>query len=230
MSGTSLTNPFLTLPIRRLATVTNATSSASGAAGGTLSASHTTDAETKTLVVIIRTLQDGAGAAEAVSGITFNGVALTSRVAVKHASSKRAVEIWTLTDPAIGAFTLEVTYDGSAASDSRSWTAANYNNGSTIGANSNTGSTGTAQSTSITTTVDSSMVVGGGFGVGGDTDPYTPGTDVNEFADGDTGADAAEDHGYWAADKLADAAGAYTLDETASASDGWSVVAIELKP
>jgi len=64
---------------------------------------------------------------------------------------------------------------------------------------------------------------------GGDTDPYTPGSGITELWDSATGTSTSSDVGFWGGDRLAATAGTYTFNATATASDDWTIVAVEIK-
>jgi hypothetical protein len=166
-----------------------------------------------------------------VTSVTYNAVALTVRATATidaGASKHIHVEIWTLDNPNSGSNTGAVTYDAiTLQADAIFWfhyTGANNGVGTNVGA-----STGVSNNPSTTFTTDTAtgMIVGGAGILGGDTDPFTPGSGVTERADGATGTDTSTDFGYTIIEKPS-TGGSDTIDTTASASDDWAIPAIEL--
>ena len=212
----------MTLPVFDLAT--NNISSGNRASA---SFAHTCTGSDLVLLVFVASLQNGSY--PNVSGITYNGVALTKQVKIQDATSRnREFEIWSLIGPATGSNTVAVTWTSSAIAD---WVGAiSFTGVSAIGANGSNSGNSSAHTSSVTTTAADSLVVGGGAARGADTDPFSPGTGVTERADGDTGGgENFNDMGYWAGERPATTTGTYPVAATAAASDYWLATVVELK-
>jgi hypothetical protein len=81
----------------------------------------------------------------------------------------------------------------------------------------------------ITTLNDTSLILGAATNYGGDTDPFTPGTNVIELWDNATGTSTTSDNGEWGGYKNAMTAGAYTFNTSSSVNDDWTIAAVEIK-
>lgn len=162
---------------------------------------------------------------------TYDGVSMTQIDTQENNYSfnrYQNAEIWRLDNPSTGSNTFSWSATGTLVHGVCilvSFTGAN--NGSYIASgNKATGDSSTPSATWTTSTSDG-MIVGGAMVVGGDTDPFSPGADVTEVADGATGTNANTDFGYTAGYKGA-SGGSDTLDFTASVSDDWTIVSLEL--
>lgn len=176
-------------------------------------------------------LRDDANAG--VSGITFNGVALAKALDVEHEYTSGVwanVEWWYVVNPASGSNTLAVTYDQTLVADEiTAVTLSGVDQGDPIGASSGTTGTGTGQSHSLVTEGDNSWVLGGIAKRRAGGGSFSPGTDVVELADGETGTAGTQDLSYWDGYKAAGAAGSVTVEATHSVSSQWTMGLIEVK-
>lgn len=205
-------------------TVTNDPSSSGRSS---TSFSHTTPAdEDRLLVVIIG--YDGGFSGYNPSSVTYNSVALTMAVR-KEAGGYHDTDIWYLKEPATGSNTVAVTWTGAVNPSCVSVISyKNVDQTTPVDATGSNSGLSNSPSTNITTNNADSLVVGGLFIEGGDTEPFTEGTNITERYDGVTGTSSFSDSGYWGGEKEKATAGATTLDCTASASDDWAICAIEV--
>lgn len=159
-----------------------------------------------------------------VSGVTFDGTALTNQTSANSGGSvTHRHEWWTLDDPTATTGDVVVSY----TADMRATRATAYMFSGTDGVGATQESTAVTDSPtlSITTTRADSLVVAGLFIDGGDTDPFTPGSGITERKD----AALAGRFGYWDGEKGVASPGATTMDVTASASDDSALTAIEIR-
>ncbi len=188
--------------------------------------SHTCTGVNLTLVA---TLFVFSTVSNSITAITYNGVAMTLRQQNNfNYTANRYLHtlVYTLDNPATGSNTFSVTFNGSAVANAivlSSYTGANNGIGAT---NSATGNS-SGPSVTLTTNNATGLIVGGVQVLGGDTDPFTPGSGVTEHSDGATGTDVNTDVGFTTGDKPA-TGGSDTFNFTASVSDRWSIVAVEL--
>ena len=167
-----------------------------------------------------------------VTGITYGAVNLTQAVARNHDAGvpKMITEIWYLVNPPLGPNTVAVSYSGALRYDSItaiSFTGVNQSN--PIGAAvANDANSGTDFTVDITTTATNSLIVGGIHGNGGDTFPFAPGFGTTERWDLRTGTNTVQDGGFAGGEEPAPSAGLYAFNFTASVSDHWTAVAVEV--
>lgn len=147
---------LLVMPSADAAIAVDSTSSQDGGINVSYSWSHTCTGANLILIVGVAIVDTGA---HTVSGVTYNGVALTQKVRTAGANSN-ATEIWYLVAPATGANTIAVTLTGAPVQNSMagaiSLTGANQaapeaSNGASGGAPNPT--------MSITTVADNAWVV-----------------------------------------------------------------------
>ena len=191
--------------------------------------SHTCTGSDLTLVAIFLMFSQASNGITA--SPTYNGTSLTQVDTQENNYSfnrYQNAEIWRLDNPDTGSNTFSWSATGTyvnAACIVVSFSGAN--NGSYIASGSKgTGDSDTPTVTWATSTSDG-MIVGGAMIVGGDTDPFTPGSGVTEVADDATGTNTNTDFGYTAGYK-ASSGGSDTLDFTGSASDDWTIVTLEV--
>ncbi len=188
--------------------------------------SHTCTGSDLTLVA---TLYLFSTVSNSIVAITYNGVAMTLRAQNNYNYTTNRylhVLVYTLDGPAAGSNSFSVTYNQTATANAivlTSYTGANNGIGAT---NSATGNS-TGPSVTLTTNAATGLIVGGAAVLGGDTDPFTPGSGVTERSDGATGTSTTVDIGYTSGEKAA-TGGSDTFNFTASASDRWTIVAVEL--
>lgn len=112
-----------------MAIARDATSTSNGTGAGPYSSSHTCTGDDLILYVIVRTVDDaGAGSSDAITGVTYNSVAMTElgKVSVTGTPSPENGTIYhyALLAPSTGANTLEIT--SSASLDSVVWIIHSY--------------------------------------------------------------------------------------------------------
>lgn len=135
-------------------------------AGTTLTFSHTCTGASK-LVVSVQLWQDVAGTGT-VSGITYNGVALTKIGEKRQASTSMQVEMWYLDAPAAGAHNIVVTISGNTdARKAGSISLIGATNG--YDQTNSSGGSSTSASTSVTPSVNDSIIIDTLISFGGTT-------------------------------------------------------------
>lgn len=188
--------------------------------------SHTCTGSDLTLVATLFVFSTVSNSA---SAITYNGVSMTLRAENNYnytANRYLHTLVYTLDNPATGSNTFSVTYSTACVANAivlSSYTGANNGIGATNSA------TGTSSSPSVTLTTNNAtgLIVGGVQVLGGDSDPFTPGSGVTERSDGATDTNTNTDVGFTTGDKAA-TGGSDTFNFTASVSDQWSIVAVEI--
>lgn len=151
---------FLVAPIAHAAIAFDAKSSGSNSNVTTLTVSHTVSGSNTILFVSVGTKDGGGGAA--VSGVTYNGVAMTN-ITTQNISSTYYQDLWYLINPSTGTNNIVASFGGVSA-DQAVISAASYTGvlqvspltSSASAQNSNTTSLSPAN---ISTTVDNSWVV-----------------------------------------------------------------------
>ncbi|MBN1393176.1 MAG: hypothetical protein JW947_10290, partial [Sedimentisphaerales bacterium] len=165
------------------------------------------------------------------SSVTYGGTALTRAVSQTSSSSGTTTEIWYIVAPTVGTANVVVTFSASAnPSAIAAINVTGADQSSPIGATGkNTATTGTSITMNITTLNDTSLILGAATAYGGNTDPFTPGANITELWDNATGTSTTSDNGQWGGYKNAMTAGAYTFNTTSSASNDWTIAAVEIK-
>lgn len=133
-----------------------ATSSATtgSAQATTLTWSHVSSGLNRLLVVQVATEQ-----AQTITGITFNGVALTQRTTITNGTLRQ--EQWSLTAPAVGTYNIVVTMSAAAYITAGAETYTTVNQASPIGATQTGTGSSLLPSLVLNTTTDNSLVVDG---------------------------------------------------------------------
>jgi hypothetical protein len=215
---------YTALSLPTSGTVTTNTSSS---ARTSATFSHTVAAGNNRLLAVSVMLRGNITA----SSVTYGGTALTKAISRASTSSGTTTEIWYLVNPPVG--TANVVVNFSASADPSAIAAVNFtgvNQTSPVGATaSNLATSGTGITTNITTLNANSLIFGAATNYGGDTDPFTPGANITELWDNATGSGSSSDNGEWGGYRLASTAGTYTFNTTSSASDDWTIAAVELK-
>ncbi|GAG93516.1 unnamed protein product, partial [marine sediment metagenome] len=140
------------------------------------------------------------------------------------------MEIWYLVNPPVGTADLLVHLVDSA--NPSAIAVVNFtgvHQTSPIGGTGGTNGTGTNVTTTITTLNADSLIFGAASIRGGDTDSFTPGTDITELWDDATGSDNDDDDRLWGGELEAPTAIGYTFNATCTVSDNWAIACIELK-
>lgn len=150
---------MVAVPVANAAIVFDAKSSGSNANVTTLTVSHTVTGSNTILFVSVGTKDGGGGAA--VSGVTYNGVAMTN-VSTQNISSAFYQDLWYLVNPSTGTNNIVASFGGVSA-DQAVLSAASYTGVLQISplttANTNQNSSANSLSSTITTGVDNSFVV-----------------------------------------------------------------------
>lgn len=207
------------------ATITNDTSAKSittgYAAGGAFNSSYTCGVNATLLVVSVGLWQDVAGTGT-VSGIKYNGTALTQAKYLTKGAMRS--EIWYLSSPTTGSScTLAVTISGDT--DQRNILVSSWNGVSTSSPLGNTGSgsgTGSPISHSITQGTAGSLLVDSAVKYG--TEAVTKGASQTLLQSDNTGSIAAG-----ASYEVNSSTGSYTLSWTTTGSNDWSHTSAEFK-
>lgn len=196
--------------------------------GSTSSFSHTVSGTDRVLLVFVNFFST---TDPDVTSLTYNGVALSKVTdSLNNWTANRYLEtqVWSLANPDTGTHTVSLSASGSIVASSV--VASSYNGIDTAdpidAVATNTGSSSNP-SVDITTQNANSLIVGGGLVAGGDTDPFTPGTNTTELWDNATGTGQG-DIGYFGGTETASTVGTYTFDFNSSASDRWSIIAVEV--
>ncbi len=172
-----------------------------------------------------------------VNSITYSGESLTlAKTQDGGGSDQQKVELWYRVNPPVG--TADVIVHFASSVNPSGIAAVNFtgvDQTSPIGAKAaDDGPPGVAPlqtaTIDITTLNADSLIFGAASTRGGDTDPFTPTTDITELWDGDTGSDDPDgDDGLWGGELEAPMAGAYTFKATFSSDDDWAIACLELK-
>lgn len=133
--------------------VVNTSSSTTGdAQAATLTWSHVSSGIDRLLVVQVIT-----EAAKTITGITYNGIALTQEVTETNGTLRS--EQWTLVAPTVGTYDIVITMSASAYITAGAETFTSVNQTSPTGATSTATGSSTTITDSIATTVDNSIIV-----------------------------------------------------------------------
>ena len=150
---------FLIAPIAHAAIAFDAKSSGSGSNVTSVTVSHTVSGSNTILFVSVGTKDGGGGAA--VSGVTYNGVAMTN-ITTQNISSAYYQDLWYLINPSTGTNNIVASFGGVSA-DQAVVSAASYTGVLQISplttANTNQNSSANSLSSTVTTSVDNSFVV-----------------------------------------------------------------------
>ncbi len=122
--------------------------------GTTNTWNHTVGSNNNRLLIV------SVDAGQSVSGVTYNGVAMTQLGVVNYNSNNEHLSLWYLIAPATGTHSVVVTLSASSFSIGCSWSCYNAAQSSTFGTlASNSGTTGTASSNTVTTTSTNQLVI-----------------------------------------------------------------------
>jgi hypothetical protein len=187
--------------------------------------SHTTPSGNQRLLVVVIHMEG----TRVVNSVTYNGLALTLQKTQDSGSNTNTqTRFYTLISPPVGAYNVVVTY--SANQDWDAVVAMSYSGvdqatpvGGTAGASS--------PSTTITSTVAGSVLLGAATGAGGTTYPMRQGGGQDERYDTQTGIGAAgTDGGLSASDMPAPVTATYGYNVTYNTGVTGTVAVIELRP
>ena len=187
--------------------------------GSPVTWSHTCSGSNRLLVVCFAVGDSGS---DIVSGVTYNGVAMTRVRFATYATGTRANYMYYLVAPATGANNITVTHSGSSFCHGN---AVSYTGASQTGQpdSSNNGSANTATSLGVATTVvaANSWVVGIFTNSSANTNSHT---NITARSDNPTiGIDIGDSNG-------AVAAGSYTMTEGGSGTGNWGAIVASFSP
>lgn len=185
------------------------------------------------LLVVVFTGMRNAATSWAVTGVTYNGVALTQRAAGEELGNSRAVrtEVWTLTNPPAGsAYQVAVsTGTNLMAYSLAAISLSGVDQTTPTGASGADNGNKSAFSVGLTTTVADAWLIGGA-GIRNGTRSWTPGSGVSEVYEQTSGSSTTDDVVGCGDYRVCTAAGAYTLDATASGADRGVMAGVEVRP
>ncbi len=169
---------------------------------------------------------------EWVSSVTYLGDPLTlAKVQDGGDSDEQRVELWYLVAPPVGTADVVVSFASYVNPDGIA--AVNFtgvDQASPIGATEgDNAASGTDATTEITTLNADSLIFGAVSARGGNTNPFGPGTDIDELWDDNTGSVTLDDDGLWGGEREAPTAGVYTFNATLSNGNNWAIACLELK-
>ena len=169
---------------------------------------------------------------EEVDSVTYADQSLTwKKTQDGGGADQQRVEIWYLVNPPVGTADLLVHLTDSA--NPSAIAAVNFtgvHQTSPIGATGGINGTGINVTTTITTLNTDSLIFGAASARGADTKDFTPGANITELWDDETGGGSAtDDDGLWGGELEAATAMGYTFNATSSQSDVWAIACIELK-
>ena len=207
----------------RLATVSTGSTPSTG--GTSLTFSHTVDSGTDVLLVSVCL----GGSTPVVSGVTFDGVALTQKADASAGDGQKRVDWWYLLSPTVTTANVVVSFNfarGGAV-------AVNYDDVDVAGTPFGTGAAASAVS-GTTPTVDVSsasgeVVISAAGSQNGDTVTATVGASQSEIANFITAAGAGLLSSRMVCSDEAGAA-SVTMNYTLSSSQGWATGSFALKP
>lgn len=191
-------------------------------AGTTLSWSHTTSGTNRLLVISAMAWQDVAGTGT-VSGVTYNGAALTKANATTGGAMR--AEVWYIKNPTIGTNTVVVTYTGNT--DARKASGVSFTNAdqtSPLDASNVASGTSSPITLNLTTTTDNATIVDAATNF--TTTALTIGAGQVSVRNDVTGST-----GFAASYKgPASPATSYPMSWTKAGTDDWAIVAASFKP
>lgn len=202
-----------------------------GSGAGPHTLNHNCGGVQRLLVVVFSGIRNAA-TSWSVSGVTYNGAALTQLAAAEELGSNRAVrtEVWVLVNPPAGS-SYQVSVSTSVSMMSFSLAAISL---SGVDQTTPTGVVGTdngnksAFSIGMTTTVADAWLIGGA-GIRNGTLSWTPGSGVSEVYEQTSGS-GTDDVVGCGDYRVCTGAGSYALDATASGSNRGVMAAVEVKP
>jgi hypothetical protein len=159
-----------------------------------------------------------------ITGVTYNGVALTQAVSKIRATGLLRSEIWYLIAPATGTHSVVVTASGISYISGIATTLNSVDQTSPLGITGSADGSSTTPSVSITTIQDNSLIIDS-VATANDPIVFTAGSGqaiIDEIASSATKqiASSVED---------TDTAGSYTASYTISPSTNWAITAVEYK-
>lgn len=207
-------------------------SKVTGSGAGPHTLNHNCGGVQRLLVVVFSGMRNSE-TSWSVSGVTYNGAALTQLAAAEELGNSRAVrtEVWVLVNPPAGS-SYQVSVSTSVSMVSYSLAAISL---SGVDQTTPTGVTGTdagnksSFSVGLTTTVADAWLIGGA-GIRDGTRSWTPGSGVSEIYEQASGASSTNDLVGCGDYRVCTGAGSYALDATASDSNRGVMAAVEVKP
>ncbi len=206
---------------------TVAVDSASPVAGNNVKNANLTYSFTNTAGTLLIVCATAGDAVQSISGVTYNGVAMSPVASVRsHDGTTGAYSsLWSLLNPATGANNVVVTKSGSNASGYIISGAVSFTGNAATNpiaqSLTNNATSGTTASVTVPNTTAGNMVVDcatNGSAMGSSLQTLNFEKNVND-----------SDYGNNAASSYATAGGSVTMGYTGDASDGWGIVAAEIK-
>ena len=160
-----------------------------------------------------------------VTGITFNGDALTE--AVESTDGTYRSYWYYVVNPDIGTYSIAVTYAGTGYGAGGAIAFSGTDTSSPLGVTGTATGTGTNPTKTVTSTEDDSYVLQGTYGTGeAQANAVAPGVDETEFYEVNTANYAIMQ----ASRKITTSAGSYGMSETLSVSvTAWAMAVVEVK-
>ncbi len=170
---------------------------------------------------------------ESVSSVTYADESLALAKAQNDSGliAEQRVEIWYLVNPPAGSANVIVHLATSA--NPSGIAAVNFtgvHQTSPIGETAGNNGTGINVTVTINTANTDSLVFGAGSARGANTKDFTPGANISELWDNETGGGSAtDDDGLWGGELEAPTASGYPFYATSGASNKWAIACIELR-
>ena len=193
--------------------------------------SHTCGGAQRLLVVLFTGMSNTLDS-WTVSGLTYNGVGLTSRAADEHAGNNRNVrtEVWTLTNPPAGsAYSVSVnTSVAMTAYGLAVFCLTGVDQTTPTGTSGTSAGNLSSYSASLTTGAADSWLMGGA-GTRNGTLTWSPGTGVTEIFDWASGSSTTSDIAQFGGYRVCGAAGSYAFAATATGTNRGVLAAVEVR-
>ncbi|MEM7025661.1 MAG: hypothetical protein AAF637_24230, partial [Pseudomonadota bacterium] len=214
-----------------VAMIDNSTSESTGGSASFVSEGGDDSA----IVAIFALLSTGKGL-ERVTEVTYGGQPMTEVAfsgSVGTLVTRPAISIWLLANPPVGNLELEWSVDGFTNAYS-----VTFVNLTGVDLSEPVGAKATARvlngnvdsvPVTVMTTTEGSLILGGTVARGRDADPFTPGVDVFELAQGTTGESKSRDLGFLVGGMDSAAIGDYIFEAEAFAAGRMATAAVEIK-
>lgn len=197
--------------------------SSSSATTGLLTAGSLTWAHTHTGTNGLLTVQVVAQEDQTITGITYNGDALTQQISETRVVGNLRTEIWTRVNPDLGTNNIVVTMSAAALITGSALSFNNVNQATPIGDTNSADGSSVTPSTSITTTQINSVIVDSA-GTANDPIVFTAGAGQSIQEEISSAATRQIATSIESAPTVA----AYTMDYTISPSTNWTIASVEV--
>jgi len=205
-----------TIVIPTIVTTSSATTGTSTA--GSLNWNHVSVGGDRLLLVEISTQED-----ETVSGVTYNGDALTQAASHTRVTGNLRTEIWYRVAPDLGTNAIVITMSGAAYISATALTLNDVNQTTPIGDTSDADGSSTAPSVVVTTTTDNSLVVDS---LSAASDPLTATAGSGQSIQQSVLDTATRQIA--TSVEIQPTAGNTTMDYTIAPSTNWAITAVEV--